>query len=357
MHEDAYVHPLMTELSDLADGLLTSADKTRVTEHVGWCLSCRTRLQHGLEFTAERHVSQDLGPTPSVAISDELLARLRQEPREPFRGQLWRLRWEEHAALAVLLKVDGDDVTVMPVTLDPQMGDDYTIVVSESWSPLAAAVGIWVGLETVVPLWVLDRDLGDIDALDQIAEVRRAFRKGIAASEIVVVGLQVTDPTDERSAYRHEVGASFHALSEAEWLADGTFAGTESAPLLTEMLETVGPRQIAETLDLNAPSTFALLSGEWLVTEDQALLLEMLIGRPAAEILAAVPAPPSRLLRALSHPRHRAVIEARAAQCGLSGAQERREALAELLPVAARRSGDETAPLDWHQLVADRYEA
>lgn len=346
-------HPLLIELADFVDGRLVDEQQESVGEHVRICRYCRVRIDHAARQAV---VPTSWSSIPDAAtVRPELLRQLHTAPRDPDSGQLWRLRWEGVCTLVVILKVDGDDVAVCPVTLDPWMADDYTIVVTEDWSPLAASFAVWVALEAVVPMFVLDRYLGDVDALDQIAEVRLAFRKGIAAPDTIVVGPRIADLADERSTYRHALASQLHTLSAADWLEVSPTGGAGEGSTIAGLLEGVEPHLIAETLDLDRPSTFALLSGERQLTESEAQQLAGLADVTVEAVLAAVPPVPPRLINALNHPRHRESIERHAQQRGHDPIEERRAALAELLPVAARRAGDEAAPLDWHQLVADRY--
>ncbi len=287
-------------------------------------------------------------------LRPRLPSRLRAEPPDPFPGQLWRLRWTGATALGVVLGVEADDVIVAPVGLDEWMADDYAVVVRPDWSPLHTGMAVWVGLEAVVPLIVLDVYLGDADVLDQIAAVRQAYRQRRPVADTILVGPPVTDATDERNQYRRHLALAFASLSDAEWL--DVAAPDADSRSLVDLLRGVEPRLLAEALGLDARSTFVLMSGERVPTSEEAEVIARLVGTDADEVRAAAPAIPPELARELSHPRHRREIEQRASAAGHDEGEERRRVLRDLLPVAARRAGDETAPLDWRRLVADHLE-
>ena len=354
MTDSSNIHPLLTELSDYLDGTAREGDLARIRDHLESCRECRVILQH-----ASDSARVDL---PGIAewsaqLDSGLVTALRSEAPEPKAGQLWRLRWDDTSVLSVVLRVKGEDVIVAPVGLDEWMADDYSIVVSPDWSPLGIAFAIWVGLEAVVPLVVLDVCFGEVDALDQIAAVRHAEHKGVLVEEAILVGSPIFTASDERSQYRRDLSLAMGRLSDATWLESSNNQGHELTPSLVELLEPVDPRRLAHVLKLDAPSTFALMSGERLLTPEEAALVGSLIDVDGVTILNAIPPVPPGLVHELSHPIHRQEIFRRAQSSGHSENEERRLALRELLPVAARRAGDEAAPLDWRRLVRDRFEA
>jgi hypothetical protein len=302
-------------------------------------------------------IGTPLAPEHAAVLDSRLTEALGSDTPEPDAGQLWRLRWGDTTALAVLIKVGADDFTVAPASLDEWMADDYTVVVAPSWSPIGTGIAVWVGLESIVPPYVLDVCLGEVDVLDQIAAVRQAYRKGISVEEVIVVGPPIIEVVDERREYRDGLALEFASLSEAEWLDLPASPAQETlaAESLVNLLRPVDPRGLAEALGLDAPSTFALLGGERLLAPEEASIIGRMVGIDPAVVLAATPPVPPGLLRELNHPDHRRAIEARAAQTGHTDSEERRLALRELLPVAARRAGDEAAPLDWRRLVRDRF--
>ena len=346
-------HPLLTQLADFLDGTLGDEHRVVFQAHLDACRACRVALRHAAD--GPRAVLPAATPDHRLALDPDLLKRLRGEPPDPSPGQLWRLRWDEAMALSVVLRVEGDDVVVVPVGLDPWMADDYAVVVGAEWSPLPTGFAAWVGLEAVVPLVVLDVFLGEIDALDQIAVVRQAYRRGTPVPETVVVGPPLTDADAERAQYRRQISLALASLAETTWFDVAVpEAGARS---LVELLRDVDPRRLAEALGLDTRSAFALMGGERLVDDIEAEVIAALVGVDIGEVRTARPAVPAELIHELGHPRHRRAVERQAQAASRHEGVERRVALAALLPAAARRAGDESAPLDWRRLVDDHFEA
>jgi hypothetical protein len=348
----SFEHPLLTQVADFIDGVLDEQNRVAIEAHVEACRECHGKMRDAAASVALPPLAV---PADAARLEPDLRQRLQAEPSEPAPGQLWRLRWDDTAALAVVLRIEDDDVTVAPVGLDYWMADDYAVVVGPEWSPLQVGFAVWVGLEAVVPLVVLDVCLGEVDVLDQIAVVRQAYHRGEAVTETVVVGPPVAGPTDERDQYRRQLALGLASLAEAEWLDVATpGAGAGS---LAELLRGVDARRLAGALGFDAPSTFVLMSGERFVTPEEAVAIAGLVGCDAEEVRNATLAVPPELVRELSHPRQRPVIDRRAREAGQGEDEERRQALQDLLPVAARRAGDEAAPLDWCRLVSDYLDA
>jgi len=342
---------MLSQLAGFVDRALGQDDLTSVQEHIDACRECRLRLQRAAPAVPIPAVAL---PADGPRVEPDLRKLLWVEPPDPAPGQLWRLRWNDITALGVVLRVEGDDVIVTPVGLDERMADDYTVVVGPEWSPLHVGMSVWVALEAVVPFLVLDVYLGDADFLDQIAAVRQAYRQRRAVADTIVVGPPVIDETDERTQYRRQLALAFASLADAEWV-DVASPGRDGRSLV-DLMRGADPRMVADALNLDVRSTFVVMSGERVPTSEEAELIAELIDADVEEVWAAAPPIPPELAHELSHPRHRRDIERRARAAGHGESDERRQALRDLLPVAARRAGDETAPLDWRRLVDDYIE-
>jgi hypothetical protein len=344
-------HPLLSQLASFVDGALGQDDRASVQEHIDGCRECRLRVQRAAGPVAVPAVAL---PTDGPRVDADLSKLLWLEPPDPAPGQLWRLRWDDTTAVGVVLRVEGDDVIVTPVGLDEWMADDYAVVVGPEWSPLHIGMSVWVALEAVVPLLVLDVYLGEADFLDQIVAVRQAYRQGRAVADTIVVGPPVIDETDERAQYRRQLALAFASLADAEWV-DVATPGRDGRSLV-DLMRGADPRMVAQALDLDIRSTLVVMSGERVPTSQEAELIAELLATDVDEVLAAAPAVPPELAHELSHPRHRRAIERRGRAAGHGESDERRQALRDLLPVAARRAGDPEAPLDWRRLVDDYLE-
>lgn len=340
-------HPCLVQLADYLDGRLDDAQHSLVSEHLEACLSCRVALRHAGEPIDLPQADTRLA---SSAVLDLALARTDEPPPEPAAGQLWRLRWDDVVALAVVLRVHDEEVTIAPVGIDSWLADEYAVYVSEAWSPIGVSFAVWMSLVGTIPLCVLDWYLGDVDVLDQLPAVSDAFRKGIAAPAHIPVGAPIDHLLDERWQYRRQMMGSLSALADAAWCEPLSAVGDGD---LGAMLDGCEPSEIGSSLGLEPPDVFVLLRGDTPLTAGQAELLSSMSGRSVGDLLNAAPPVPPALLRELDHPVNRPLIEGFADRNGWSPVRVRFEARNALLGRAARFAGDPSAPIDWRRVLRD----
>lgn len=101
----------------------------------------------------------------------------------PVAGQLWRAVRKDVTALVLLLAVDAESVTVVPVTVDSTDVDADTVVLDGS--SLGVPITVWTGLRRSLPVGVLDRPIDDLGAVavHQVAE--SAAVAGTPVTELV----------------------------------------------------------------------------------------------------------------------------------------------------------------------------
>jgi hypothetical protein len=317
-----------------------------IKSHLEECISCRVAL----ERAAPRFDLPSDGEAFDQSQLDGILSVLDEISPEPASGQLWRLRWEDTVAMAVVLNVDDQDVRVAPACLDSWLADDYAVFVSKEWSPLRASLAVWTSLISTVPLCVLDRYLGEVDVLDQVQVTWEAFRKGGAVPGHIPVGDTIVSPLDERWQFRRQLAADFSVLSDAGWSEPSAGTGDGS---LGAMLDGIEPQAIGEALDLLPPDVFILLRGETPLNAEQADRLAELTAISPSELMSASPPVPREILREISHPRNRARLEERAARSRWSYREVRVRACTALVGTAARYAGQSDAPIDWHRVLQD----
>lgn len=178
-----------------------------------------------------------------ATVSPELVDRVSADWRpDPQRGQLWRIEYLGHAALAVVWAPSATTVSVMPVAEDDAYRDSHAVVFTET--PLGIPIAVWSSLETVIPTWVLDRCLCELDQ-EPLSEARGA------------IGAQQTAPDQIAIS-----GAGETSLVEMRPRANGWAQVTETmgfAPAVRHFLECVEYRRQPLTNGSEAARTQQLI--------------------------------------------------------------------------------------------------
>ena len=248
-------------------------------------------------------------------------------PPAPAVGQIWRARWEQTAALVLLLNVTRSTVHVAVATTDVHLADDAALVLPAESTHCDAPLAIWDAIGRDVPTRTLDRY---IDTLPT-AVLNGGTR-----------GRTVTTPVDRRVEERARIEDQLDALASAAWALPN---GRD----IRELLEQTGIQAQLLTLPgITPPEALRLARGQRPPTSQQAQALAELTGVPADTWLQANPQLPEALIEELDQPtiRHRIVALARTR--GHGEVEEWRNTAHEVFALAARQTGQEKAP-DWQQ--------
>lgn len=236
----------------------------------------------------------------------------------PAAGQMWRAVREDVTALVVLLAVDAESATVVPVTVDPSDTAD-TVVLEDT--VLGVPVTVWVGLTRTVPVSVLDRPVDNlgVDVLTRLAERGAVGPPGAA---LLV----------------HDVRAE---LDDDLTLLDATPPATASAPVPADTpgidLDALGPAALEEAaarLAAPLPVVLDLVDGKRPPTSAEAEVLREVLGA-APEVTP----PPAGLVLELSQPRWRGLVRQHRHRGGPTEDAARRALAYDIQAMAARQTG------------------
>lgn len=193
---------------------LGADEKSRISEHVRTCAPCRLRLEPVQESDLAAPDSLTL-PADTRGPSRWLLDAIRDdEHAEPAPGQLWRVVRGDVAEAAAVFAVWEDGVTVVPVTFDVEMADEYTLLLDEESTPLSTALALWIGERTVVPIELLAQVLGEVGNVDAMHAVHEAYVSGepVSGAKVGRDGVRSYEP---RSLYREELRTRWQMLAVA----------------------------------------------------------------------------------------------------------------------------------------------
>jgi hypothetical protein len=198
-------HPTDSELIGFADSQDADA-AVGIAAHVGRCLACKIkaiRLSSAHISTPDDAAIRRLvvsSPTIARPISDAL--RSRPAPgAHPASGEIWRIGLSE-ASLAWVRRVLDDSALVLPVTLDIDLADEYTLLVPAVESPTGTDVAIVASVEGQVDLRAFLQRLGPVQVDAQISQLRLARRNGRLPDTDIPNGPPIESPDDQRLEYR-----------------------------------------------------------------------------------------------------------------------------------------------------------
>lgn len=250
MSDNAHLDDLI--LVAVADGTLPDDQLGHVVDHLASCGLCRARagnIDQRDEGTSTIERTPDL--SEARIPPDVLMERLGADQQPlPTAGQLWRLRRDDAADTAVIIDVADEQIVIAPATFDPEMADEYTLVVDAEASPLGLPLAIWVAERTTVDRDVLDSFMGDLPDAPETVEVLMRIHRAYVADERVdfaPVGQPIYASYDARTEYRSQLRnrftrlvAPFADLDEpAETPAEGEFSVADKVRDVLEQLKDV----------------------------------------------------------------------------------------------------------------------
>jgi hypothetical protein len=291
-------HPTESALLSFARGQLTSAGAADVAAHLAGCLACRvweTRLRHAMVAEADGSVTARLIAV-AQPIPDDLRTALAAPPGAgvPASGDIWRVGADE-ALLVWVRSLASESATVVPVTLDVELADEYTLIVPAGESPLGLDLGLMTTIEGDVDLRAFLHQIAALPVGDQVTELLLARSAGRPPPPGLLTGSPAGRDDDQRLEYHHVLAGLLSSLSPGD-LPDAILPGTRN--------DGVDAGRLAETLNgltWHRPGLeISLLDGhmavapahELLVTAlvrdlDAAVLVAVLTGREPARVLSA----------------------------------------------------------------------
>lgn len=205
-------HPLDVELLSLARGAVSSECRDSAEAHLKECLLCRIRLQRLVSAQLPKLSEASAREPAGLAIPQAIVSLLRDPPTrgEPEPDELW-LAGSDERLLLWIRAVRGGIVLCHPVTLDVEMADAETLVISDDVSPLGIRLALWTALTGDVQVSALSVRVGKLSIR---AEVDALQSRGDAAATLSLeTGLAITEGTDERIEYRQLLADQLAELS------------------------------------------------------------------------------------------------------------------------------------------------
>src|SRR5258708_11777879 len=290
--------PTESALLSFARGQFTSAGAADVAAHLAGCLACsvwETRLRDAMVAEADGTVTARLAAA-AQPIPDGLRTAVAAPPGAgvPACGDIWRVGADE-ALLVWVRSLSSESATVVPVTLDVELADEYTLIVPAGESPLGLGLALMTTVEGDVDLRAFLQQIAALPVGEQITEPRRARSDDRPPPPGLLTGSPAGADDDQRLEYRHLLAGLLASVSPGA-LRDASLPGSRD--------DGVDVGRLAETLNgltWHRPGLdITLLDGhmavapahELLVTAlvrdlDAAILVAVLTGREPARVLSA----------------------------------------------------------------------
>jgi hypothetical protein len=278
---------------------------------------------------------------------------------EPEAGQVWRLRWDDTAALAVIdRRGDVRTLSALPLTEDPQFATDSDLILTADESPLGIEAMVEVALEMVLHRRVLERCLGQIGeaAREDLWRLRNAFvHSEPSGLPVGRVGPPVTHELDDRLQYRSEQREAHASLVFAEWYTPP--AREAAGDLVRRRLRELGlsPAKLAETAGIPIQAIIELTRGSLPSLQDSDIvsLAERLVVDPTELQSALVERLPDELVDAVDLPRHKARACAWSERWQVDESTARRKMARSVVRLALRAKKMDVA--DWSRLLEEKF--
>ena len=262
-------------------------------------------------------------------------------------GQVWRARWEQLAGLVLVVHVGDREVEVVPVTIDPPIEDELSVVVDGASTAFGVDATAWNGLRSAIPIRVLDRPIDDWGAAMAEAVVA-AERDRTWATEVPIrPGQQIDSDLNPDAMFRAELTDNVHDLASVSMLPASKDTDEQQTTTLRMLLANrLNLGLLCTTLNMRQPLVMRLLNGKLPLKPAQLDLVAAATKLPVDVIRASVHPLPYGLAIAAEHPRWRPNWTQRANDLGLSEAEAQLEGAYGVFATAARQTGSNEP--DWH---------
>jgi hypothetical protein len=177
-----------------------------VGEHVERCLACKIRAMRlsGAVISApgDAVVSQLAAASPVIPQHVADVLQTAPDPEaHPASGEIWRIGRSE-AMLVWVRRVIDDSALVLPVTLDLDLADEYSLIVPAADSPVGTDIVVVASVEGQADLRTFLQLLGALPAEAQIGQLRLARREGKLPDADIPTGPPIESASDQRLEYR-----------------------------------------------------------------------------------------------------------------------------------------------------------
>lgn len=249
----------------------------------------------------------------------------------PLRGQIWRAVRDDVTALVVLVEVDQDQATVVPITIDTPTGEFGAVEIRDT--AFGVPIAAWPHLRLGLPVRALDRPVDQVPPNALLGIVGLASSTGSGVS---------TESRDERVAELVD-DLAFLAVSKVEASTAAT-AGAETERIDIDSLDSGMFDEAARRLGVSMPAILDLIDGKQPPTPEQAAILRQVFGAAPTAISL-----PSLLISDLSQPRWRALVRRRRDHDRTSEDAARSALAYDIYAMAARQTGEQEPA--WHDRI------
>lgn len=242
-------------------------------------------------------------------------ARLAHATPSPRAGELWRVRWDNHAGVVLLLEVHDSHLEVAAVSLDDDANETAKRASADA-TTLRFPVAVWMADTTTIPVRVLDYQLG---------------RLYVPADDLPR-GSTSWGPTDPRELVRARAQDLLDVLALARWAPDASMGIAN----LSEAAANADPRALIGLLGV--PRASGLRDGVLRLERGEAKPLAKILGLAPSDLEAATSPPlPDDLVAAMDQPSVRTRVDELAERRGTSEVAVWREAARGAFELAARQ--------------------
>lgn len=324
-------HPLVGDLVDYSDGTANDATRAWIAEHLEECDRC-DEVVDGVQDEIPGIEPPRWSPASVPPGVVELL--LDEVEDDPQPAELWLLDWDGARLLAVVLAADRGDhqFEVAIASLEDPGPDGGIHHVEPADSPLEEDLYIWNGFRRTFDRGVFLRKAGRVP--DVLGDLEHS---------------ESTVPQSWRAASQlAELGGAARILVDATWLPYIDEASIPMAELMNE--RGLKPSDLARETGLSTACVRDVGRGVRQPTEDEWALLAVALGVEPSGVDAPLRIPDA-LAAAVSRPRYRFKVRARAFRDGVSEAAARLGLVAEVLAMPARTTAGERDESTWTALL------
>lgn len=253
-------------------------------------------------------------------------------PRSTWRpapGQVWRALRDDIGVLVLLLAVDADSVTAVPVTVESITGSDAVLIEAEATS-LGVAATVWPGLRRELPASVLDRPVDDLGTAIMRRVTNQETRPAKTPGDDRQSRMDPAAP-EARAALEDDLAAMVEVSAVKAEATDANVTGIDIDELTSEALD-----EVAIRLGVPLPSVLDLIDGKRAPAPVEVAVMREVLG--AAPITTP---PPPGLIREFNQPRWRGLVRQRRQRDKLTDSAARLALAYEVTAMAARQTGEQ----------------
>jgi hypothetical protein len=213
-------HPTESALLSFAQGQPGVARAADVRAHLECCLACSlwaARLRRARVTTADDSAAGRLTAVgQAVPEALHLAFAAPAAAAVPAAGDVWRAGGPDEALLVWVRGLSGDSAVVIPVTLDVELADEYTLIIPASESPLGLDLALFATVEAHADMRAFLQRIGALPVGDQVTRLLAARADGRTAPPGLLTGAPSGGPSDLRPQYRRLLSDLLSSLAATD---------------------------------------------------------------------------------------------------------------------------------------------